>query len=118
MAKRQKKTGAPFGNQNARKHGFYSRYFRDLSRADLQYAIQMEGLDAEIVFLRLKLKELLALHPENSEIQLQAAHTLATLLRTQYQITEEQRKPLKDAITKVLTEVAVPLGIKIKENKL
>jgi hypothetical protein len=37
---------------------------------------------------------------------------IARLVRTRYSITREQKKTLKEAITKVLTDIAVPLGIK------
>jgi len=34
------------------------------------------------------------------------------VIRTRYNITKEQKKSLKEAIAKVLTEIAIPLGIK------
>ena len=40
------------------------------------------------------------------------ANTIAGLVRTRYNITKEQKKSLKEAITNVLTEVALPLGLK------
>ena len=106
MAKR----GAPAGNQNARKHGFYS-----LTKADnleLEKAGEIEGLDNEIALLRVKIKDLIEADPENMELLLRASGTLARLVRTRYQITPEQKATLKDAIRKVLTDIAIPLGIK------
>jgi len=115
--RKKKKRGGQLGNQNARKHGFYSRFLPDATSADIERASQMQGLDAEIALLRLKLKDLLEHSPERADIQLQAAHTIALLLKIQYQITEEQRLPLKEAISRVLTEVALPLGLDIKLPK-
>ena len=49
--------------------------------------------------------------PGRIDLYLEAANTIARLIRTRYQITSAQKRSLKDAITKVLTEVALPLGI-------
>jgi len=105
--------GAPKGNQNARKHGFYSRVLSEAEQVELESASQVEGIDQEIAFLRLKLKQLADQHPERLDLQLEAANTIARLIRTHYQITKQQKKTLRDSIQKVLTDVALPLGIGI-----
>ncbi len=46
-----KRRGAPQGNTNALKHGFYSRQFKKRDVADLD-ASKFEGLKDEIVMLR------------------------------------------------------------------
>jgi len=109
MAKR----GAPEGNQNARKHGFYSRALSEAEKLDLEQASFVEGVDQEIALLRVKLLDLVENSPDRLDLQLEAANTIARLIRTRYQISREQKKSLKEAIHKVLTEVAVPLGIGI-----
>lgn len=108
MAKR----GAPKGNQSARKHGFYSQALDEAELLELEEARGMDGLDEEIAILRTKLKNLIESQPQNIELALEAANTIARLVRTRYNITREQKKSLKEAIAKVLTEIAVPLGIK------
>ena len=57
------------------------------------------------------MKSLVAESPEAIELQMKAANTIARLVHTRYQISQEQKKSLKNAIAKVLTEVAAPLGI-------
>ena len=42
------KRGAPAGNQNARKHGFYSRVLDEEEQLDFEQATSVEGLDDEI----------------------------------------------------------------------
>jgi hypothetical protein len=49
--------------------------------------------------------------PDRIALHFQAANTIARLVRTRYQTTKEQKRSLKEAVTKVLAEVAVPLGI-------
>lgn len=104
--------GAPKGNQNARKHGFYSRALNKAESLQLEEACGIEGLDEEIAVLRIKLRELLEDSPDNIKLALEAANTIARLVRTRYNISKEQKKSLKDAVTSVLTEIAVPLGVK------
>ena len=107
------KKGAPKGNQNARKHGFYSRALTEAEKVELEEASLVEGIDQEIALLRVRLRELAQNEPDRLELHLEAANTIARLIRTRYQISREQKKSLKEAIQKVLTDVAVPLGIGI-----
>lgn len=106
------KTGAPSGNQNAKKHGFYSKALDKAEELQLEAARGIDGLDEEIAILRVKLRTIMQSDPDNIELALAAANTIARLVRTRYNISKEQKRSLKDAIAKVLTEIAVPLGIK------
>jgi len=105
------KKGAPPGNQNARKHGFYSRALTEAEQLEMEEAVYVDGVDQEIALLRIKLRELVESQPDRIDLHLEAANTIARLIRTRYQISKEQKKSLKEAIAKVLTEVAVPLGV-------
>ncbi|HEU65784.1 MAG TPA: hypothetical protein ENN57_03850 [Chloroflexi bacterium] len=91
--------------------GFYGRALDEAEKLELEEASQIEGIDEEIALLRLKLRELLEEQPERIDLHFEAANIIARLVRTRYQITREQKKSLKEAIQKVLTEVAVPLGV-------
>ena len=79
---------------------------------ELEEAASIEGLNNEIAILRLKLRQLLEQYPERVDLQMRAANTLARLIRTKYNITAEEKKNLREAITTVLKDVALPLGIK------
>lgn len=95
-----------------RKPSFYSRALDEAERLEFEEVRGMEGLDEEIAVLRLKLRSLIEDGPENLRLALDTANTIARLVRTRYNISKEQKKSLKQAITKVLTEIAVPLGVK------
>jgi len=111
---RQKgKRGAPEGNQNARKHGFYSRILDEAERLDFEIASGVEGIDDDVALLRVKIKSILEHDPENVKLIMEATNTLARLIKTRYNITKEQKKGLKEAIGNVLRDVALPLGIGI-----
>ncbi|MFO7773196.1 MAG: hypothetical protein R6V59_04570 [Dehalococcoidia bacterium] len=91
--------------------GFYSCALDVVEQLELEEASNVEGLDEEIALLRVKFRKLVREEPERIDRQFEAANIIARLLKTQYQITREQKKSLGEAVQKVLTEVAVPLGI-------
>jgi len=109
----KRKRGAPKGNQNARKHGFYAKVLDEAERLDFELASGVNGIDDEIALLRVKIKSILEKDPENINLIMQATNTLAGLIKTRYKISKEQRKGLKEAIGNVLRDVALPLGIGI-----
>jgi hypothetical protein len=90
---------------------FYARALDEADRLELDEARGIEGLDDEIAVLRFKLKQIVADHPERLDLCLDAANTIARLVRTRYQISREQKKSLKEAITKVITDIAIPAGV-------
>lgn len=51
--------GAPRGNQNARKHGFYAKKMTPDQLDSLDQALEMEDLKQEIALMRVKLATLL-----------------------------------------------------------
>ncbi|MFC1992972.1 hypothetical protein ACFLV3_04090 [Chloroflexota bacterium] len=114
-AKTKKERGAPKGNQNARKHGFYSKVLDEAEQLDFELVSGVEGIDDEIALLRVKIKSILSSGPGNIKLIMQATNTLARLVKTRYNITREQKKGLKEAIGNVLRDVALPLGIGIGE---
>ena len=95
------------------KRGYYARALNEAEKLDLAEARDIEGLDEEIALLRLKLRQLVENEPQKYELHLKAASTIARLVGIRYDISREQKKSLKEAISKVITEIAVPLGIKI-----
>lgn len=96
----------------AEKHGFYSQALGEAERLELEEARGMEGLDEEIAILRVKLRGLMVTEPERFDLYLKTANTIAKLVKTRYNISKQQKKSLKEAIAKVLTEIALPLGVK------
>ncbi|MDH5695298.1 MAG: hypothetical protein OEZ00_01625 [Dehalococcoidia bacterium] len=114
-AKTGRKRGAPKGNQNARRHGFYSKVLDEAEQLDFELASGVDGFDDEIALLRVKIKSLLENDPENISVLMQATNALAHLVKTKYNISKEQRKGLKEAIGNVLKDVAIPLGIGVSE---
>ena len=99
--------------QKSPKRGFYSRALDEAEKLELEEAREVDGLDEEIAMLRLKLRDLIENEPDRIDLHLKATNTIARLVGIRYNISKEQRKSLREAITRVLTEIAVPLGVKI-----
>ncbi len=105
------KRGAPRGNQNARKHGFYSRVLTGADKRYLQRAAREKGLDAEINLLRVKLRSVVENDPDNVKLILQATSTLARLLRTRQSLGGSKEEQLQQAFQNVINNIGVPLGV-------
>ncbi len=111
--KAKRKRGAFKGNQNARKHGCYSKVLDEAGQLDFELASGVEGIDDEIALLRVKIKSLITHDPDNIKLIMQATNTLAGLVKTRYSITKEDKKGLKEAMLNVFKDIALPLGIGI-----
>ena len=76
-----KKRGAPAGNQNARKHGLYSRIAPAQRRGDMDKALDMESLTQEAAMLRLLLVKLMENPDENLKEILQILRVLTPIVK-------------------------------------
>ena len=83
----KKPVGAPMGNQNARKHGLYSRVLDEAQMLQLDKARAVKGLDEEIAIMRVKLLTLLDEYPERIDLQMRAIATIARMMRTRFDIS-------------------------------
>ena len=105
----------PAADKRPVRRGFYSRALSEAEQMDLELALGVEGIDDEIAVLRVKIKSLLENDPENVKLITPATNALARLVHTRYRLDAQQKKGLKDAITNVPRDVAVPLGIKLAQ---
>jgi len=96
-----------------KKRGFYSSVLDENQRLDFETATLVEGIDEEIALLRVKIKALVQRDPENLRLIMQAINALARLVMTKYNIRKEDKQGLKEVITSVLRDIALPLGIGI-----
>jgi hypothetical protein len=99
------------GRKKSSPRGFYSRVLEEAEKVELEEASHVEGIDEEIALLRVELRKLLEKQPERIDLHFETANIIARLVKTRYQINKEQKKSLKEAIQKVLTELALPLGV-------
>jgi len=97
--------------QQKPKLAFYRNALTEAEKLLMEEALEVTGLDQEIALLRIKLTELVTNHPGRVDLQLTAANAIARLVKTRYQISKDQKNSLKEAVSRVLAEVAAPLGI-------
>jgi hypothetical protein len=106
-----KKRGAPKGNQNALKHGFYSRALNATDQLDLDLAASVEGFNEEIALLRFEIKQAVSggdirnLYP-----LVKAAIVLERLIRTNHRLFIDRQNRLQDAVKNAIRSVLLPLN--------
>src|SRR4030066_1138419 len=107
----KRKKGGQKGNQNACKHGFYSKAFDEADKFDFKDASGVEGLDEELALLRLEIKKAISGGDErNLLLLIKAAGALEKLLRTRFQIASVQGTGIKETIRSIAKEYLLPLG--------
>ena len=108
--------GAPKGNLNALKHGFYSRLFHASESSELS-AAPCDSLEYEITLLRVMIRRTMELADGIDDLREAtrvldalgaAAGRLATLLRAQKSLSESQ-SPLADEISVAIQQVNAEL---------
>jgi hypothetical protein len=114
--KPKKKRGAQPGNQNARKHGFYSRYLDYSLQGEITQAAGVKGLDAEIALLRVKIKTMLKKDPYNFKVLIKGMETLARLIKAKHSLPDDGSK-LENAARNVIENFAQQLGINTGDVK-
>lgn len=113
------KRGAPPGNLNALKHGFYSPRFYKGELDDLAAAMP-QGLKDEISLMRVIIRRAMVLAEEGREPAEvlealdkvgMAAQRLSNMLRTQ-RLLEEEDSDVGAALNRALDQVVKEMGIK------
>ena len=90
-AARLKRRGAPFGNRNARKHGFYSSVLSPAQLRFLPRAATMRCLNDEIGIARVRLASVVSTAPGNVRVLSAAINSLLRLERTRQAILARRR---------------------------
>ncbi|MDD5371474.1 MAG: hypothetical protein PHQ40_20540 [Anaerolineaceae bacterium] len=80
-----RKRGAQPGNTNAYKHGFYSRWFRELELAELE-KVPLRGVQDEIDMLRVLMRRLFELATSGSPELDTVSKALTTLGKASYHL--------------------------------
>ncbi|AKG53068.1 hypothetical protein DGWBC_0382 [Dehalogenimonas sp. WBC-2] len=93
-----KRRGAPLGNQNARKHGFYSRYFDKQQTEDYYEALESHDLEAEIAAARVKVSSVMRHDPANTRLIMRSFATIGRLVYMQQRLARDDQHGMKQAI--------------------
>jgi len=98
----RRKRGGQKGNRNARKHGFYSGTLSPAETSQLWNITNLEGVDPEIAFIRVKLQSSLQHDPGNLRVIREASRLLVKLYSANYRLDPADRSYLKTVVENLL----------------
>jgi hypothetical protein len=98
----KRKRGGQKGNRNARKHGFYSGTLSPAETSQLWNITNLEGVDPEIAFIRVKLQSSLQHDPGNLRVIREASRLLVTWYSAHYRLDPADRSYLKTVVENLL----------------
>jgi hypothetical protein len=98
----KRKRGGQKGNGNARKHGFYSGTLSPAETSQLWNITNLEGVDPEIAFVRVKLQSSLQYDPGNRRVIREASRLLVKWYSANYGLDPTDRNYLKTVVENLL----------------
>lgn len=104
--------GAPAGNRNAQRHGFYAKLFTADEITDLAAVAAAEGLDDEIALLRVRIRRAATGGAELNAIS-RACGRLTQMLKAQQVLSGETMDRFQTAMSEVLAELTEELGLSL-----
>jgi hypothetical protein len=90
---------------------FYLRVLPESERKDLKAAAGVDGIDDEIVLLRVKIKAMLEHEPHNLDEILQTTAMLGKLIKLRYNLSGGHKNDAGAAFEIIKQEYLLPLGI-------
>lgn len=91
--------------------GFYEMALSEAERVRLPRARKVQGLDAEIALLRVRLERLAREHPENVEMLLKGITVLVRAVAVKYRLSPKAEKDLAGSLAGALRSVGAALGL-------
>jgi hypothetical protein len=103
----KRRRGAPRGNQNARKHGYYSSIITEKEKQALSALPHLTAGDAEITVLTLRLQSILEHDTANIRLIVRAFLALARLVLARCQLTnaDDIQKVWGDLLTSLWHDI-------------
>jgi hypothetical protein len=98
----RRKRGGQKGNRNARRHGFYSATLSPAETRQLWNITNLEGVDPEIAFVRVKLQSSLQHDPGNLRVIREASRLLVKWYSANYRLDPADRNYLKTVVENLL----------------
>lgn len=104
----KKGRSGPPGNQNARRHGFYSDALSEAQAVavDNAQALPPDDLSAEIAMLRARIAHLLNAAPDNIPVLSDALRTLTRMMLSQKELHAGDAQKVEEAVRGILSEGA------------
>jgi hypothetical protein len=90
---------------------FYLNAFGNSHKADFERAAGVQGLDAEIVMLRVAISALIERNPGDMQSIHPAILTLERLVRTRFRLNRNDEEGLAERMATILGNIHLPPGI-------
>jgi hypothetical protein len=91
----KRKRGGQKGNQNARKHGFYSDYFDPRQLREFRKIIKKEEVSPQVAAIRVKLNSVLGSGPVNRRLLREARHLLVKYYASEGNLAKEEKTEIR-----------------------
>jgi hypothetical protein len=98
----KRKRGGQKGNRNARKHGFYSGTLSPAETSQLWNITNLEGVDPEMAWIRVKLQSSLEHHPGNRRVIREASRLIVKWYSANYGLDATTGSYLKTVVQNLL----------------
>jgi hypothetical protein len=108
------RVGAPLGNQNARKHGFYSKVLTAEQQAQFPRLAAARGLDNEIAVMRVKLFAIQEHTPDNGSLEFRVVRLLARMVDSQEKLSKRDLKGIRSFVQKYMPDDISGIGSIVK----
>ena len=114
----RRKRGGQKGNRNARKHGFYSATLGPAQTSQLWNITNLEGVDPEIAFIRVKLQSSLQHDPGNRRVIREASRLLVKWYSANYRLDRTDRSYLKTVVENLLEIVSLRQSVNSQGSQI
>jgi hypothetical protein len=103
----KRKRGGQPGNQNARKHGFYSSKMDPDEVCRFWNIVNLKGIEPEVVAFRLKLHSVLKSDPGNHRTLIEAVKMITRYYKVKFRMTKSEtnavRRKVKRSVEQYVT---------------
>ena len=113
----KRKRGGQKGNRNACKHGFYSGTLSPAETFQLWNITNLEGVDPEIAFIRVKLQSSLQHDPGNRRVIREASRLLVKWYSENYWLDPSDRNYLKAVVENLLETASVRQSAELQSSQ-
>jgi hypothetical protein len=114
----KRKRGGQKGNLNACKHGFYSGTLSPAQTSQLWNITNLEGVDPEIAFIRVKLQSSLQYDPGNRRVIREASRLLVKWYSANYRLDPTDRNYLKTVVENLLEIVSLRQSVNSQGSQI
>jgi|WetSurMetagenome_2_1015567.scaffolds.fasta_scaffold530296_1 hypothetical protein len=115
MGRHKRQSGGQPGNQNARKHGYYSAKLSEKDLSEYWNLVNVQGMDPQIAILRTKVENALSSAPGHHRIIRESSIQLAKLCQENLGFDKDVSDQLK-IITRGILETAVTGDVELTKR--